>query len=79
MIKEESIESRSPAKLNLVWSTLAVSVLLLMSWVGMFLSICRTMAWIFLDDPVRAPQGGRVSHTASNGIPARSAYKEAIT
>src|SRR5215203_4688016 len=68
MIKEESIQSRSPAKLNLLWLMLAVSVLLLMGWVGLLLGNLPYYSLDSFDDPVRAPQGGRVSHVASSGI-----------
>ncbi|MEO5953402.1 MAG: hypothetical protein ABIQ44_13130, partial [Chloroflexia bacterium] len=76
MIKEVSIQSRSPFKLNLVWLLLAVSVLLLMVWVGLLLWNLPYFGLDSFDDPLRAPEGGRVVHVASQGMAAEAGIKK---
>lgn len=76
MIKEASIQSGSPFRLNLLWLLLAVCVLVLMAWVSLLLWNLPYYGLDSFDDPVRAPQGGRVSYVAARGSAAQSGIEK---
>lgn len=76
MIKPTSIQSRFPLKLNLLWLLLAVSVLLLIAWVGLLLWNLPYYGLDPFDDPLRAPGGARATHIRPHSAAAQAGIKE---